>query len=372
MIFRPPTGVTLVEPPAAGRAAGRRCSAVTLVELSAVSCWRRKRCSAFTLVELLVVIAIIGVLVSLLLPAVQAARESARRAQCLNQLKQLGLACHNFHDSYSTFPSGGTSSWPAIILRGGSPVGPEEQEIGWAFQILPFLELNTVYDIPKSEQTRMSPNRVARFVGAIAVPGYFCPSRRAPSPQSDRFLMDYASAHPADVLQPVPQTSVPRDSSVRSRLWYGGLSPSPPPAMLDAHDGVYYGLIARAMYGEPVRMAMATDGLSNTMLIGEKWLNSNHYLSGDWHDDRGWTDGWDPDTVRVTGYPPRPDSADPPRGDQGYDDTKPYSFGGAHPGGVNCVFGDGAVRFISFDVDPETFNYLGDRRDGLQFSTSDI
>ena len=324
----------------------------------------------FTLVELLVVIAIIGVLVALLLPAVQAARESARRTQCLNQLKQMGLACHNFEDTHKTFPSGGTSYWPTVVVRGGVPVGPDEQQIGWPFQILPFLEQNAIYQIPQRDPDGMIPAEVARYVGGIAVPIYFCPSRRAPSLQERRYLFDYASAHPANVIQPVPQNSVPRDKSERSQLWYGSFSPNPNELSLQEHVGAYNGLIARAKYGKLVRMAMATDGLSNTMLIGEKWLNVNHYNSGDWHDDRGWTDGWDPDTVRVTGYPPRPDSGDVPRGEAGYDDTKPYSFGGAHPGGFNCVFGDGAVHYITFDIDPETFNYLGDRRDGRTIDLS--
>ena len=99
-------------------------------------------------------------------------------------------------------------------------------------------------------------------------------------------------------------------------------------------------------------------------MVGEKWLNIAHYESGDWHDDRGWTDGWDPDTIRVTGYPPRPDSADPARGAAGYDDTKAYTFGSAHPGGLNCVYGDSSVRLVSYDIDVKVFNLLGNRQDG--------
>ena len=88
-------------------------------------------------------------------------------------------------------------------------------------------------------------------------------------------------------------------------MWFGAFSEN----LERRQVGRYYGLITRARYSEPVSMAKATDGLSNTLLIGEKWLNAAHYESGDWHDDRGWTDGWDTDTIRVTGYPPRPDSS---------------------------------------------------------------
>src|SRR5688500_17047772 len=101
---------------------------------------RRRLAAGFTLVELLVVIAIIGVLISLLLPAVQAAREAARRSECVNRLKQLGVATHNLVDVYKTFPSAGIGPWPNITLGGSAVRTPDEQEIGWGFQILPFME----------------------------------------------------------------------------------------------------------------------------------------------------------------------------------------------------------------------------------------
>ena len=111
--------------------------------------YKKRQSAAFTLVELLVVIAIIGILVALLLPAIQAAREAARRTQCKNNLKQIGLACLNLVDTHKFFPTGG-ASWDMDIRHysdNGRPVGPDRQGIGWGFQILPYLEETAAYNI---------------------------------------------------------------------------------------------------------------------------------------------------------------------------------------------------------------------------------
>src|SRR5262249_8442194 len=115
-------------------------------------CFLRSRPSAFTLVELLVVIAIIGILVALLFPAIQAAREAARRNQCKNHLKEICLAISNFESAKRVFPTGGGLFNPQLELYldgGGNPYGPDKQGLGWAFQILPYQEEGNTYSVKK-------------------------------------------------------------------------------------------------------------------------------------------------------------------------------------------------------------------------------
>jgi prepilin-type processing-associated H-X9-DG protein len=130
----------------------------------------------------------------------------------------------------------------------------------------------------------------------------------------------------------------------------------------DSQQGPYKGVIVRSGYGRATTFASITDGSANTLVVGEKMLRIENYEAGDWHDDCGWTDGWDPDTMRYTGFrlcrDQRGSASAPDGNDVG------FHFGSAHPGGANFVFGDGVVRTIAFDIDGTVFNNLGNRRDG--------
>ena len=151
----------------------------------------------FTLVELLVVIAIIGVLVALLLPAVQAAREAARRTACVNQLRQIGLSLHNHQSALKVFPTGGDqpNNDIANYMSGGrnnpgQPNGPNRQGLGWGYQILPYIEEGAVKGIVTQGQLQ-----------STAIPLYNCPSRRSPTQAQTNnpnapILTDYAAAQP--------------------------------------------------------------------------------------------------------------------------------------------------------------------------------
>ena len=284
----------------------------------------------FTLVELLVVIAIIGILVGLLLPAVQAAREAARRMQCSNNLKQQGLAIHMHHDAHKYFPPGGFHPWGSV----GS----------WATHILPFVEQASL-----ANQNINKNVDILRYQGGPTI--FFCPSRRgsvAVNSQGGRYLMDYASATPADAPNSWDQ------------FWFGDTWG------MDWVRANYRGVIVRGgvdalgvWRGGKSKMSNITDGTSNTIVVGEKQLNPIRYRTGDWHDDAGWADGWDPDVVRYTGFAPNSDKR--------YDNQggwEGYRFGSAHNDGMNILLADGSVRYMPFTIDPLVFNRLGLRDDG--------
>jgi prepilin-type processing-associated H-X9-DG protein len=338
----------------------------------------------------LVVIAIIGILVALLLPAIQAAREAGRRTQCRNHLKQIGVALQNHHNTHGTFPSGGTNFWGDGLVNykysadsSNPPYGPHMQTVGWAFQLLPYMEDESVWATPGT-----GPDRWLK-IAKHAVPMYNCPSRRPPVRRplvsgdpaggSGDFtiLMDYAAAVPAaDPNRAMPD----RDSDA---LWQGAREFRVNPGTRGPAKKIYNGVIVRtSMWQLPLATAPpaaptgspsprqikdVTDGTSKTIVIGEKRLRPSEYETGNtWDDDAGWMDGWDPDTMRLTNFPYGQDSeiVDFP--------WDGYKFGSAHAGGMNAVFADGSVRSIGYDIAPAIFNRLGDRRDGELIDESQL
>ncbi|MBN2217353.1 MAG: DUF1559 domain-containing protein [Pirellulales bacterium] len=321
---------------------------------------------AFTLVELLVVVAIIGILIALLLPAVQAAREAARRASCRNQLRQMGVAALNHENLLGCFPTGGDGCWPHIenYVIGRQLNPPEKMGFGWGFQILPYLEKGAIHDLRTSVQLQ-----------EVAPPIlYYCPSRRPPTKQNVSgeglsTLSDYAGSVPAN------KTTSSTTTQLIHAFWAGHYATSDGTnhyKVLPNPD--YHSVITRISWSwsqgkfldspRRVRMGDIIDGTSQTMMIGEKCLAPSRYHSGDWYDDRGWTDGWDPDTMRSTAFAPMRDNDDV--------NNIAYRFGSPHAGAFHAVFADGSVHSIDYEIDLYVFNYLGDMMDGQTISSENV
>jgi len=361
---------------------------------------------AFTLVELLVVIAIIGVLIALLLPAVQAAREAARRTQCKNNTKQIMLSMLNHVEAKRAFPSGGIYPWPSIkhyvATPGGTPYGPDKQGLSWAFQILPYLEGQPVHNLRDEKQMEQT-----------AISMYYCPSKRPPTkallPNTATggfpYLIDYAAAAPFrsrgqvnndtqyDGFLKKPSATAPDTAGcAREEFWGRPKYPifeKPTATSITSSPSFagFWGVIVRSeLYIDPnasdnptpaqkldwgwytrIDHSKITDGSSNTLVMGEKFLIPSAYQGHSnqglwWHDDKGWTDGWDPDALRSTICLFMPDSelltnAEPEVRQAG------FRFGSAHASGMNTAFADGSVKSITYEIDQELFNRLAHRSD---------
>ena len=318
------------------------------------------RHNGFTLVELLVVIAIIGVLVALLLPAVQAAREAARRMQCTNNLKQMGIAFHSHNDVVGHLPTGGWG-WGWV---GDADGGTGKLQTGsWTFNILPYIEQKSIYDMSGGTTGQPKFAILDRMV-TIPVKTYVCPSRRKPQvwPISSGSHKNY------DLVTSGAKSDYGANCGDTPWNEYSegppGLDPSNPlrpeqvPSGRDQGPRVYTGI---SFACSQIRMAEITDGTSNTFMVGEKFLNPKKWIDGsDPSDNENLYTGFDNDHYRSTGanyFPPHADSPNL---------ANFQTYGSAHPSVFNVVLCDGSVRAISYNIDKQTFANLGNKADGLQ------
>ena len=309
--------------------------------------------TAFTLVELLVVIAIIGILVGLLLPAVQAAREAARRMSCQNNLKQMGLALHNYEGSFKKLP-------PALF--GAFSGTLDDDGFGWQVAILPYIEQQALYDLidPNGQGGALQDDAVRSMFypglpplhpGAdTVVEAYVCPSSALPQFVPAAWLI------PGDTINRVidPDQNKAVGAAVNSYKTAGG-----------SCFGDFGVMHALKEINRCVRFADITDGLSNTIAVAESAYVSDT-SSNQFRDFPTWIgaygDGGD-ETVRTNGRTNSPINCqcNPNRMRQAINDDCAFSY---HPAGAQFAFADGSVHFISENLDIATYCNLHDRRDG--------
>ncbi|RIK85068.1 MAG: hypothetical protein DCC67_04520 [Planctomycetota bacterium] len=344
---------------------------------------------AFTLVELLVVIAIIGVLVALLLPAVQAAREAARMKQCTNNLKQMGLGCLNHESAQGYLPASGWGwRWQPDPDRGYG----KEQPGGWAYNILAYVELQNLRNIGKGVNPSGTDTQRTYMLPLVTtpVPLFTCPTRRQPNTYP-------LNTHNGNYLANNLRGCSPSNCSLfRSdyAACSGNVMPSIGGSQWAEEDGPA-SYVAAANYDwrfdqsgtrqgwlngvtfqrSEIRLGQITDGTSNTLLIGERYINADRYFDGaDPADDQNLFVAHDRDMNRYTAEgvvrgttPVTPVAANriltPLQDRPGYQLN--FTFGSAHSSGVNVLFCDGSVRLVSYSVNPETWRLYGGRDDDM-------
>ena len=319
--------------------------------------------SAFTLVELLVVIAIIGILIAMLLPAVQSAREAARRIQCANNLKQLGLAVHTFHDTHNGIV-------PFSLVGSGY--------MGWLPLLMPYTESSSLYEMadPAESYYVMPPD-----VAQLQVSLYYCPSRtRTVFLSSTHLSRDGYSQPEGGALSDYAMNG--GDCVTDYCIWQDAKGTYPGVAAVTCKDPTSWppGYTGRFQPGNKevpdtvadlytswrpmLTFSRVTDGLSHTLLFGEKWVHTDHQGDGWWGDGTIWSDDGSIWHARVAGpgYPLARSDVDPVavivwgsgRG----------VFGGPHTDVCQFVLCDGSVLSLETSIDTDVLGYLAHRRDG--------
>jgi len=308
--------------------------------------WRTR--GGFTLVEVLVVLAVIGVLMAIILPAVQASREAGRRTQCKNNLKQLGLGVQQHASGLGRYPSNGWGyCWVGVPDRGSGP----DQPGGWIYNILAYLEQGILREsgrgLPPDQQRPLVGKLMQTPLAMLA-----CPTRSGPrlSPANPLVL-----PRNADWMPEVAKT----DYAVNEGDFITDTREGPA-TLQEGDKGQYAWRDTRKATGicfqrSEVRPAMVRDGLSQTYLIGEKHVSRGNEGTADdpGHDQSAYS-GVDVDINRWTIDPPQQDASE----------VDMRRFGSAHSGGCHFVFCDGAIKLISYEIDAAVHRRLGNRQDG--------
>lgn len=291
----------------------------------------------FTLIELLVVIAIIAVLIALLLPAVQQAREAARRSQCKNNLKQIGLALHNYHDTHRTFPPG--------VIDSSAELDARSSGWGWATFILPFIDQSTLYSSlevsTKSLDQHRGTNLETTSTSQMKTPieTYMCPSDASPNINANRannaktnYCAVYGSFNLASSSPGNPERYPPFNNAHMS------------------FNGMFAG-------NSKIQMRDIIDGTSNTFAIGE--IQAQGRKGGIWVGSFGlnrWAGVVFPTNTTLL--------INAAQGKTHPTWGADHVFSSSHVGGAHFLKADGSVSFISENLNATTYENLGNRRDG--------
>lgn len=352
---------------------------------------------AFTLVELLVVIAIIGILIGMLLPAVQSVREAARRTECSNKMRNIGIASLNHEATFKKFPNAGSQSdtyWNAAFAN--APLHDFEN-LGWAYQILPFLEGQNLFDQRTASGPFLSPAAGGTPMAEVGNDTFRCPSRGNRLALNAQFLYPFFQSDYAGVIGPWTDAEgfIPDHGLA---FWIGGTNTG------NEQEHTWTGIIAKSGHSlgdeassgsvryKEIKVADVQDGLSNTILVMEKAVNGQFY---DFVETQPFSDWWesglfhnaDYSSLRIitlaapsNGYwaggaeigllsdsAPRPEIWQQSSGR-----TREIGFGSAHPGVTMSVAGDGSVQAINNTADMLLLINLGRRADGFPTGFGDL
>jgi prepilin-type N-terminal cleavage/methylation domain-containing protein len=314
---------------------------------------RAKDHRAFTLVELLVVIAIIGVLVALLLPAIQAAREAARRSQCVNNLKQIGLALQTYNDTHGRYPLGRNST--------------DQKGVSWSFELLPHMEQASIYNAYDPNQEVFQPSNATAMRSPVST--FYCPSRRQPA--ADRNFDNDDEEAPEEYRGVAAGGDYAGCAGLKQGYGRNDKEGRPP----EDEGGVLYSY-------SRIKNRYVTDGLSNSLAVGERYIPTSFETEPKdslLEFEQGDTAFFAADNVMVAfrgtecglaegGTDPTNDHCDtvPP------DHVANEKFGSEHPGITQFVFLDGHVSAINNDVDLVTLQRLSTVADGQEVSTENL
>ncbi len=314
----------------------------------------RKR-TAITVVEVLVTVSVVGILASILIPAVFSAKENSRQLRCKNNLKQISLGILQHHEAQGRFPSGGWGyTWVGVPGRGSG----RKQPGGWIYSLLPYIDQLALHELgenrAESERRSASAKRLATPVDVLN-----CPSRRIPDvwPTSDS-RPHYRNPKETETVFHVARS----DYVANGGDLYASVIPGPA-NLAEGDDPAFDWPNTKLLTGicflrSEQRLAGVIDGTSNTYLLGEKYLGPDYYDTGtDPGDNDSMFAGYCIDVVRFGFVPPYQDRL-------GY--SSPFSFGSAHSTGCNFAMCDGSVKTVSYSVDLEVHRRTSNRNDVLR------